>query len=213
MDESVKRRFWKYAAPSSENECWEWQSAKTARGYGILSITGQRGKWEYAHRLSWQIHCSSIPQGMCICHHCDNPSCVNPAHLFMGTPADNTADMVAKGRQGRGRGGSRLSKTDVLRIRKLYADGVILIRDLAKEHEVDRATICRVLRGETWKDVGGPITPPRYEQKLTRQQVNEIRRRYAEENITQKELANEYGIHHSHVSYLCAGKRQAELPL
>jgi len=83
----------------SDEQCWPWQGAKLKTGYGVVK---HRCKQYKAHRASFAIHRGQIPGGMFVCHHCDNPSCVNPSHLFLGTPQDNMTDKVQKGRQSRG---------------------------------------------------------------------------------------------------------------
>jgi hypothetical protein len=88
-------KFWGYANIASPIECWEWRRSKTPLGYGKMNI---RGRVTYAHRVSYVLTKSPIPDGMCVCHMCDNPSCINPFHLFLGTKKDNTRDMILKKR-------------------------------------------------------------------------------------------------------------------
>lgn len=87
--------FWARVNRSPDG-CWEWQGGRTAAGYGIFSGTHGR---RYAHRFSWELHHEAIPQGMLVCHQCDNPPCVRPDHLFLGSHADNAQDREAKGRR------------------------------------------------------------------------------------------------------------------
>jgi len=80
----------------AENECWEWSGTLDIDGYGVACFKGERQK---AHRLSFSHHVEPIKQGLIICHKCDNPSCINPNHLYQGTSQDNTNDMIARKRQ------------------------------------------------------------------------------------------------------------------
>jgi hypothetical protein len=91
-------RFWSKVDVGAPGECWEWKGTKTR--YGVLSARAASGKVHIgAHRLSWELHNGvPIPSGMMICHRCDNPPCVNPAHLYTGSAADNSRDMVERGR-------------------------------------------------------------------------------------------------------------------
>ncbi len=99
-------RFWLKVVRLGLDECWVWQGSRIPgskragrQGYGVLAAGSPRRASLYAHRVSWEMHHGSIPQGLLVLHRCDNPPCVNPAHLYLGTHAENMADMVARGRQ------------------------------------------------------------------------------------------------------------------
>lgn len=88
-------RFW--AKVKKSDACWEWQGGRLPHGYGRIVISRKEGAVR-AHRFSWELHFGPIPDGMVICHRCDNPPCVRPDHLFVGTQSDNMRDCVNKGR-------------------------------------------------------------------------------------------------------------------
>ncbi len=93
-------RFWRRVDTSAGFDgCWEWQGAKTAYGYGAIGAGGRGDGIRLVHRVALEQHLGRpLGAGMCACHHCDNPPCVNPLHLFEGTKGDNNRDMAAKGR-------------------------------------------------------------------------------------------------------------------
>lgn len=90
-------RFWRHVNKGSPYECWVWTGSNDGKGYGQISAGAGRSPIK-AHRLSWEIHNGQIPAGMVICHRCDNPKCVNPSHLFVGTQKDNMVDCATKNR-------------------------------------------------------------------------------------------------------------------
>jgi hypothetical protein len=141
-------RFWsKVAGPTGQKGCRHWLGALDKRGYGRAQIITSFGKLRRAHRIAFFLATGIWPGGKGVCHTCDNPPCCKPKHLFLGTVADNNADMVAKGRQANGSmiGVHKLSGTDVAEIKRLYRSqrflGIITQKDLARRFGVSINTI------------------------------------------------------------------------
>jgi len=109
----------------------------------------------FAHRVVWELTYGPIPEGMCVCHHCDNPSCCNPKHLFLGTQADNIADRDKKGHTAHGEqnGLSKLTKKQVLEIRRRYTIGGITQKSLAGEYDVSQQQVSRVVNHNDWNHI------------------------------------------------------------
>lgn len=158
---SITERFGRYVYLSLNTGCWEWRGAKNEHGYGVIGKEGGRGAGNSkAHRLSYQIFCDTIPTPKeLICHKCDNPSCVNPKHLFVGSPKDNTADMIAKGRNskpplryGEANPRSKLTEERVLNVRQLSKQG-LTSRRIARLHSVDKNTVLAIINHKTWRHV------------------------------------------------------------
>ncbi len=140
-------RFNTHWTPEPYSGCWLWTARTRHGGYGGAK---HNGKTVIAHRLAWELYKGEIPQGTCVLHRCDTPSCVNPAHLFIGTLADNTRDMVAKGRANGCIGHStKLSPVQVLEIRNKAGT----LRALGREYGVDYRTIASIRKRRTWKQI------------------------------------------------------------
>lgn len=156
-------RFWGNVKRGGPDECWEWQAGLHAKfGYGRMRW-GTDWHDELAHRISWMLHVGDIPdETPFVLHRCDNPPCVNPAHLFLGTHDDNMHDMIGKGRrrtpvERRG----KLSEADVRRIKALL--GRVSVYELAKFFGVSARNIRGIKTGRIWCHVPWPedLTQPR----------------------------------------------------
>jgi len=166
-------RFWPKVRIRGLDECWPWTAGKVASGYGAFYLgsrsDGTRRQLS-ASRIAWTLAHGPVPLGMLVCHHCDNPDCCNPLHLFLGTPADNIRDAARKGRTASGeRNGShthperlargerhglaKLTEAQVREIRARYAAGGVSQSQLAREYGMARTTISSIVRRETWAHV------------------------------------------------------------
>jgi hypothetical protein len=152
-------RFW--ARVIKTDGCWLWRGTHT-RGYGIFSVNQTPIG---AHRFSYELAHGSIPEGMFICHTCDNPGCVNPAHLWAGTHQENVTDMITKGRNYTGgnppdrvaRGErthhAKLTASQVIEIRSRHKSNPTSHAQLAKEYDVNPSMITRIINRENWKHI------------------------------------------------------------
>ena len=147
---SDEQRFWDQVDHSIT--CWNWRGWKTAKGYGELSF---QGKVIRAHRLSYQLKIGAIPDGLFVLHKCDNPSCVRPDHLFLGTLAENCHDRHNKGRTARGsrNGWAKLTEVDIKSIRILASMSSLSQKEIADRFRVTSENIHHILSGKTWGHV------------------------------------------------------------
>jgi hypothetical protein len=136
------------------NGCWNWLGSKTKEGYGTVAY---RGRAKKATRMSWVMTYGEIPDDLLVCHKCDNPSCINPQHFFLGTDKDNTHDSIAKGRKpgfpvGQDRPQSKLNDEKVKMIKILIQNGVS-VRKIARDYGMGATTIRHIKTGRCWKHV------------------------------------------------------------
>ena len=148
---TIEERFDAKWEPVTESGCWVWTASLHRVGYGQIRHDERILR---AHRVSYELHIGPIPAGMHVLHKCDNRSCVNPDHLFLGTNDDNVADMVTKGRQSKGEknGKARLTEDNVREIRRRLAAGE-KNKDLSVEFGVSTPSISKIAKRKTWRHV------------------------------------------------------------
>lgn len=159
--------FWSKVA--KRDDCWEWQGHRDPRGYGRLSRHGVKSTPILAHRYSWYLTTGQMPSsGQYVCHHCDNPPCVNPAHLFLGAAKDNNDDKLAKGRgttpphfRGHEHPCVVIPDAVVREARESFAAGRENQKQIAARLVVSPSTVRQWMRGAVRTEAGGPVVKPR----------------------------------------------------
>lgn len=148
-------RFW--VKVQKGDGCWEWSATKNNRGYGMVGINYHH---YLAHRISYLIHNGPFQKRAKVLHKCDNPKCVNPEHLFLGSMKDNTKDMLEKGRGAVGTRSihAKVTEDDVLQMRIMSSEGASTA-EIARRFGLTPGTVSVAVRGLKWKHVGGPLAP------------------------------------------------------
>jgi hypothetical protein len=144
-------RLWLKVDKRGPDECWPWLAHRDKDGYGRIRLGGRGSPDVQASRVVWEVTYGPIPEGLCVLHRCDNPPCCNPAHLFLGSDADNRADKIAKRRHSAGltHGRLRINREQGAEILVLWAHGVTQ-REIAEHYGVSSQLISLVCLRKTW---------------------------------------------------------------
>jgi hypothetical protein len=174
-------RYWAKVYKRDPSGCWLWIGAKHVEGYGLMvrRINGVARQIRATH-IALALDGRSVPAGLCALHTCDRTACVNPAHLYVGTPADNARDRDSRGRTAPMAGSlnprGRLTAEDVRTMREAYAAGTGPT-ELSRRYGVRPAYVAEVLKGRRWQTAGGPIAPTRgHGKKRSSEELRALRR-------------------------------------
>lgn len=216
--------FW--ARVTKSEGCWLWSGAVQGEKYGHLHVPGRpSGVNALAHRVAWTLARGPIPDGFNVLHSCDTPLCVRPDHLFLGSQADNIADMIRKGRQsmrhprhGADNNNSTLTLEGFAKAKELRASGTT-VAVIATQLGVTAPFMSNVLNGKTWHSgysgKGSACTLRGTKvrgSKLTEETVLAARRRYAAGGVTVQALADEYGVDQGVMSCALTGRTWKHVP-
>lgn len=231
MIRNVALRFWDKVEKCNHGDlcidcCWLWGGVLVSDGYGQLYIgrIGDKRIRKPAHVVSWRLHnnMQCVPIAMKICHDCDNPPCVNPHHLWLGTNKQNMEDMTSKGRQfqpkGSLHGEAKLTEWKVQRILQLFITGHWSYKMLAERFGVTNTKIGQIIKGKAWLHVERPeqhlIDDAKrlwVKQKLTEADVKEICRLYPTGQYTQEQLGVMFGISERQISTIVRGMQHQNI--
>lgn len=156
IEPPIEQKFWaRVAFTANPDACWEWQSTLNPAGYGLINLGGEKRKNFLAHRVAYTLTYGDILDNLHVCHHCDNPKCCNPTHLFLGTDADNVADKLRKDRQPRGEAihVHKLTEAQVIYVRKQCELGIVSQAQLARELGVSPGTISMIKKRKVWTHI------------------------------------------------------------
>lgn len=159
---SPEERFWRHVDKRGKDECWEWTGGRNQKGYGRFKVKHGESM-RAAHRYAYTLLVGPIPKGKQVCHRCDNPPCVNPRHLWLGTNAENNRDSWAKGRQpsravprhsryGEKAPRAKLTNKQAREIRSRYKKDGITQAALGREYGISGSAICNLIHGKTYAE-------------------------------------------------------------
>lgn len=219
ISQGLLHRFWKKVdkAPGHgpRGDCWVWTGCKGSQGYGWIYMgrVNERPRVGSTHRLSYAIHKGPPPDELDVLHECDNPPCINPAHLFLGTQDDNMKDCARKGRTARGEGSPRhkLTEAQVLEARRLYEAGATFTA-LSRKYGISHAMIHSSVTGKHWRHLPGAATTRGYRRALNDDEVIEMRRLYAAGGLQFREIGDRFGVPAACAAKAITGRTYGHLP-
>lgn len=217
---NVSDRFWSKVGNERGNGCWEWAAWKDKDGYGAMKLRSEGlALMARAHRISYVLHHGEIPDGLIVRHRCDNPSCVNPSHLLLGTTAENMADKVRRGRLPNQRGERNpANKLNDEAVRQIIA---VLSRpdpptqkEIANQFGISQMTVSLIRQGKVWSHIERPgrlnhASMPKGEtHKLSKLHDEDIRyiRRLVAAGYSQQFVGNLFGVNQVTISCIALGK-------
>lgn len=214
LSESDIARFWAKVDKRGPDECWEWKGHHDRDGYAIFGLASRPYG---AHRVAMRLHSGTLPRDALACHACHNRGCVNPHHLYWGTPAQNTADMYAAGRQavlvGEQCASSRLKSKQVDDIRKMYGSRQYSQAQIARLFGVTEGAIQAIVANKNWHDAN--YEPPQHRltaagtrnanARLDWRRVRGIRKLRLSTKLTIDELAERFGVSNSCIQKIIYG--------
>ena len=213
---TLEDRFFQYVSKKDEDSCWEWLGTKNEDGYGAFLYNG---KMIGSHRVSWLLFNKEIEKDKIVLHTCNNPSCVNPNHLRLGTQKENVQQMFSENRDNHARGEnvkvSKLKKNEPDEIRKKYENGKNMVI-LAKEYNVSCTCISNIISNKTWKNND---YKPHNEMKIQNSNlsklkwniINSIRKDYQIEKLDANQLIIKYNIPRTTINNIISNRTWYDL--